>query len=536
MNILSVILVALLSLTFQDGARLATDQIGATSATITGRVTAEPDNAPVANASVTPIDSTNTALTSVFADASGRYTVTVAAGDYKMKFSYSDGLHIAGYYNHKLTQADAEIIHVTAGAHLSGIDGSLPLGGQIHGVVSAAQAGQSIMATEVIVYDAQDQQLTFALVDAGGAYSVTGLATGAYKLLFRPYPSPYLVPEYYNDKATLAEANAISVTAGSVVTAINASLALGGQISGTISLLPGNGDSGIFQIMALRANGEVVATAESLGPGYALPNLPAGVYRVYFATGYDGYPMDYAPQFYHQAAKLEAAAVVTVTAGQTTPNIDATLARRNIIMSLASSTGVTNGLALLYRGALAPILSDDGGASWQMLETIPWQDGQFAPTLVALAPRGDSTFPTRLLVAVNGGDALMGIYRTGDTGKSWTHFVPPLTCYLGEQYYQELKVSPADPTHLYLVVYCPESELGGRTHLFASLDAGVNWQEIAEAYSVVPSPLDALQVYYNHLGEWQDGGIPKNFPVDWLALDAVSSQKLYGVDQDVNPG
>ena len=101
-----------------------------------------------------------------------------------------------------------------------------------------------------------------------------------------------------------------------------------------------------------------------------------------------------------------------------------------------------------------PLYSQNGGVSWQPVQTTPWE----GHSKVAVAPRGDSNAPVRLLAAVSSTDsAKVGVYRTGGYGKGWTFipfgFLHPECTYGG---FSEFVASPAGPKRLYLVNYCEQ--------------------------------------------------------------------------------
>ena len=81
----------------------------------------------------------------------------------------------------------------------------------------------------VQAYDSGGDPVASSQTASDGTYTLSGLATGSYKVGF--VPSGSYVPQFYNGKATLASADPVSVTEGSTRTGIDAALATGGQIS-----------------------------------------------------------------------------------------------------------------------------------------------------------------------------------------------------------------------------------------------------------------------------------------------------------------
>ena len=107
----------------------------------------------------------------------------------------------------------------------TGVNANLAAAGHITGTVKNA-AGTGIQNVSVTVYSHSGSSgWEWADSDstgAAGTYDVGGLGTGAHRVRFYDYSGDYL-SEYYDDKATLADANDVAVTAGSS-TEVNATL------------------------------------------------------------------------------------------------------------------------------------------------------------------------------------------------------------------------------------------------------------------------------------------------------------------------
>jgi 5-hydroxyisourate hydrolase-like protein (transthyretin family) len=118
----------------------------------------------------------------------------------------------------------------------------------------------------------------------------------------------------------------IALTAGSTTSNVDAALAQGGQISGTvIDGTTGRPAQGV-SVGAIdnSGNGPVFATTDAAGH-YTLSGLsPTTSYRVAF---YPAGGSQLAGEYYPGGASLETATRVPVTAGQTTPNINETLSQ-----------------------------------------------------------------------------------------------------------------------------------------------------------------------------------------------------------------
>ncbi|WP_421742746.1 carboxypeptidase regulatory-like domain-containing protein [Cellulomonas sp.] len=71
-----------------------------------------------------------------------------------------------------------------------------------------------------------------ATTASDGSYEISGLAPDDYRLAFRPPTGSGLVPEYFDDAATLGTAEVVRVGAGDRVDGIDAELVVGGVVSG----------------------------------------------------------------------------------------------------------------------------------------------------------------------------------------------------------------------------------------------------------------------------------------------------------------
>lgn len=99
-------------------------------------------------------------------------------------------------------------------------------GGTIKGTVTNKSAGAPLMDVTVIGYDAvSGEMISYASTDAAGAYTLTGFATGNYKVQFIACQGSY-AEQWYNGKTAQASANPVAVTAPTATTGINGVLDL----------------------------------------------------------------------------------------------------------------------------------------------------------------------------------------------------------------------------------------------------------------------------------------------------------------------
>jgi len=286
---------------------------GESTGSITGKVTAAATSSPVAGATVCAAGSAG--LGCATTNEAGEYTITgLGTGAYTVLFS-SSGNYLSQYYNGKATASEATPVAVTNGAATSAINAALQPGGQITGKVTDAATKIGIVGVSVCA--AGSAGLRCATTGAGGEYTVVGLATGEYTVLFSS--SGNYLSQYYNGKATAAEANPVSVTAGATTSAINAAMHPGGQITGKVTdAFTGDPISGA-SVCAAGSAGLRCAATNSTGK-YTVKGLATGEYTVLFSSS-----GNYLSQYYNGKATAAEATPVSITAGSTAKEIDAAL-------------------------------------------------------------------------------------------------------------------------------------------------------------------------------------------------------------------
>lgn len=200
-------------------------------------------------------------------------------------------------------------------------DTDLPLEGVI---VTVTLAGTNIMAE--------------ATTNASGRYAIGGLPAGAYQVDFTPDPetqAEYL-SEIYNQQFDAASANLVAVAAGAVTPNINATLTIGGAISGRVLAADtGEGLSGVVAAISVGDDDPIDEVVTDDNGEYLSDALPTGSYKVTFLPP-DGDPA------YIQGVY---ATPVGVVAPEETPNINATLSLGGQIRGRVTAAGTVNGLA-----------------------------------------------------------------------------------------------------------------------------------------------------------------------------------------------
>jgi hypothetical protein len=264
-------------------------------------------------------------------DSSGDYEIDgLPTGKYRVFFDTlpSGRNYVSEYYDHKASAAEANRVQVTEEQLTDGINAALEAGAQIKGKVHAA-GGSALRGIEVCAYDNSESpregETHCATTDEEGVYAITGLAGSEYLVEFEGNGS-YLT-RYYDEKESAATADTVSVAPGATAANVNAEMQEGGRISGKVTG-EGGASLGEVEVCAEPTSGGYEYTnfcGESTSNGeYEITGLPSGSYRVSFYPGYEG---EYLFQYYSGVTSSSEAEPVSVTAGETHPDVNAQLVR-----------------------------------------------------------------------------------------------------------------------------------------------------------------------------------------------------------------
>lgn len=241
----------------------------------------------------------------------------------------------AQYYDHVRERTAATLISITAGQVVENINVQLNPLGEIAGRVTD-QGGTPL--TNIRITGERQRidgsgvhwdQLDYIALSDQGQYALDGIPAGVYRIRFHDGDAlPVYATTYYGDVYDPAAATLLTITSGSLITNVNAQLGLRGSISGRVTNVEGQGLGG----QLIRASYDnpldpgqgywvdvMHNTSTDSDGNYTFCCLDPIPHRILFDAG------GYLPEYYHNAHTAAAATVVPVTAGATTPNIDAQL-------------------------------------------------------------------------------------------------------------------------------------------------------------------------------------------------------------------
>jgi hypothetical protein len=181
----------------------------------------------------------------------------------------------------------------------------------------------------VQVYDSQGTLVTGAttFTAADGTYTTGGLPSGTYRVQFTPQrASADYLGEYYDDKPSLASATPIVVHAPTSLTNINAVLAKGGRIAGTVTAEDTHAGLPDVAVEVYDSGGNLVVSGATTSSGdYLTPAMSGGTYRVRFVPS--GSSSQYSGEYYNDKATFASATPVAISGSSTTSGINARLSK-----------------------------------------------------------------------------------------------------------------------------------------------------------------------------------------------------------------
>jgi Carboxypeptidase regulatory-like domain len=190
----------------------------------------------------------------------------------------------------------------------------------IEGTVTDASTTEPVNGVNVCAYGPTE---SCAATGVNGEYSLPGLETGSYKVEFNAIAGGLnYVTEYYNNKSTFEKAEPVNVLGESVASGIDAALAEGGQITGTVTDEATSEPIDGVSVCGFRIGEDIISCDSTSATGaYTVIGLPTNSYKVEF----NGEP-EYELEYYNNKSSPIKANSVGVVAGATTSGINAALA------------------------------------------------------------------------------------------------------------------------------------------------------------------------------------------------------------------
>ncbi len=257
-----------------------------------------------------------------------------------------------------------------------------------------------------------------AITGKHGTYSVRNIKPGRYDVIFASLDcqssGKWLPQVYRNDNQPFAEFNGsgatvLKVRAGRKIAGINASLRLGGQISGTVTSRSGRklGNICVVTFGSVPGGFFGIATATSANGSYHLGPLFPGKYPVQFAASGCGSPAaNYTPAT-HKAVKIGYGQHLTVNAalapgasitGIVTLGSSSGMPLRGICVAASNPTGTVNVFTSTDRNGRYRVIGLTGGR--YQLQFSPGCNNQGNYTSIVVTAHTKAGHPTTGVNAV----------------------------------------------------------------------------------------------------------------------------------------
>lgn len=392
------------------------------SGIITGKVTAAAHKKALSGISVIVFSRGGDYLASAFTGTSGAFRITglkPSAGDI-VCFDASAITAGTGYVSQcyknaawtptSVPPSRAKQVQVKAGKITAGVNASLTAAGALSGLVSAAIGGLAVAGVTVDVFTSGGAFLASAVTSVAGKFEVAGITPTAkgVSVCFDASSAgagPGLVSQCYRAVAWApsslppADVTGTSVAAGKVTAGVNASLATGGAIEGSVTAAGHHGGAGGVTVDVFGSGGALLGSAVTSAKGrYTVRGLSAATGdAVCFDATSAAQGSGYVSQCYRgqawmpPAAPAAGAAKVKVTAGSTTAGVSAALASGGAISGTVTSGPHKSGVA-----GVAVVVFAPGGKSVGVALTSA--QGRYKVTGLASSARGDAVcFDTRLV-------------------------------------------------------------------------------------------------------------------------------------------
>jgi hypothetical protein len=307
--------------------------------------------------------------------------------------------YLEQWWNGKDSFETADFFTITAGSITSDHTLALPSGATISGSVNTSGVTSVPLVNATVSAVGADGNIQFQGVsDQLGNYTIAGIASGQYRILFQSAGAENFGNSWWHDSTTFASATVVDVATGQSIVGIDGLLDAGATISGSVT---GSGPSPFdFAIEPVdSAGGSVpVNTAINDDGTFTISHLAPGSYTLRaFTNGPD--PIQ---QWWHGASSLAGATYFTVAAGDTLTGFAMTLAPQ--ALAIVGTTPTISGTATVGQTlTAAPGLWTPAsvGFAYQWMRNGVAISGATAPTFALTA----ADLGTVISVSVTGSSA-----------------------------------------------------------------------------------------------------------------------------------
>jgi hypothetical protein len=167
--------------------------------------------------------------------------------------------------------------------------------------------------------------------------------------------------QYYNDEPDIGTAFQITFSSPTMRTGVNATLAAGASISGTVTAPGAVNDEGVCVLAYAGTAGyfEALAGTNSAG-AYDITNLPADTYKIAFEPGCGLVGSDFDVSWYNGEASFPAATTETLSTGETLSGVNVTLGLLVSPLSISTTSLPSGTMSSAYSATLSA--TGGGGA------------------------------------------------------------------------------------------------------------------------------------------------------------------------------
>ncbi|MGZ4737041.1 MAG: carboxypeptidase regulatory-like domain-containing protein [Acidimicrobiia bacterium] len=253
-------------------------------------------------------------------DADGSYTTApLAPGDYKVQFADQNPNPVWApeYWNQKPSwnTADTLTLSLADGPTHGGVDAQLGTGAKVEGTVTGSNGDPlgSICVDANVANNGGWDWIAGSVTAPDGTYSMGPLPATEVRVHFRDCQNGPYADQWYDHQATGNSSTPVTLAAGEIRQGVDAQLALGVSVSGTVTDENGNPIAGISVAVNPINDGSSAWGQTDAQGNYTTNALPPGTYRVEFHD-WSQNPV-WATQFWDGQVTQDAATPLTLTSG-----------------------------------------------------------------------------------------------------------------------------------------------------------------------------------------------------------------------------